>query len=76
MPSSAQNVISEKTWSGPSAALSLPTVIVGHQSAKTAKSAKSAKFFIQQKTAKKNLPQLADLAATANLYFRLAISVL
>ena len=79
MPSSAQNVISEKIWSGPSAALSLPTVIVGHQSAKTAKSAKSAKsakFFIQQKTAKKNLPQLADLAATANLYFRLAISFL
>ena len=76
MPSSAQNVIFEKFWSGPSAALLLPTVIVGHQSGKTAKSAKYAKFFIQQKTAKKNLPQLADLAATANLYFRLAISFL
>ena len=39
--------------------------IVGPLSAKTAK---SAKFFIQQKTAKKILPQLADLAATANFY--------
>ena len=46
--------------------------IVGHLSAKTAK---SAKFFILRKTANKILPKLADLAATANFYFRLAIIV-
>ena len=37
---------------------------------------KSAKFFIEWKTAKYFLPHLADIAATASLYFRLAISVL
>ena len=46
--------------------------IVGHLSAKTAKSAKSVKFLIQRKTAKSFQPQLADLAATAKIYFRLA----
>ena len=44
---------------------------------KTAKSAKSAKFFMQRKTAKKFfLPHLADFVATANFFFWLSISVL
>ena len=47
--------------------------IVGHLSPKTAE---AAKFFLQRKTAKKIWPHLADLAATANLYFLLAIIVL
>ena len=38
-------------------------IIVGHLSAK------SAKYFLQRKTAKKIWPHLADLAATANFYF-------
>ena len=42
----------------------------------TAKSAKSAKFVIQRKTANFFKPHLADLAVTVNLHFRLAISVL
>ena len=41
------------------------TNIIGHQSAKTAR---SVKFFIQRKTALKNLPHLADLAGTANYF--------
>ena len=52
------------------------TRIVGHQSAKTTRSGKSAKFFILRKTANFFSPHLAALAATANLYVRLAISFL
>ena len=48
--------------------------IVGHLSPK--KTAEAAKFFLQRKTAKKIWPHLADLAATANFLFLLAISVL
>ena len=38
--------------------------------------AKSAKFVIQRKTANFLKPHLVDLVATANLHFRLAISIL
>ena len=47
--------------------------IVGHL---YAKSAKSAKFLVQRKTANLFLTQLADLATSANSYFCLSISVL
>ena len=71
MPNSAYTlVLSRPAPPGPNTSLYLVfefqyrNDIVGHWSTKTAK---SAKFFIERKTAKFFQPHLADLAATTNL---------
>ena len=51
------------------------TIIVGHMFAKSPQSAKSAKFFIQRKTANSFLGHLADLATSANSWLELSSSV-